>query len=88
MWQGKLVRKSSKQGTDKVARQMESAQRTALAKGEVGIREKKPAPTVKEFCSQRVEPWARARFRNSVPEELVVVQDGIRALTGYKPLAD
>jgi hypothetical protein len=44
MWQGLLVRESTKQGNDKVARQMEAAHRTSLAKGEVGIREKKPAP--------------------------------------------
>ena len=31
---------STKQGNDKVARQMEAAHRTSLAKGEVGIREK------------------------------------------------
>ena len=36
------MRESTKQGNDKVARQMEAAHRTSLAKGEVGIREKKP----------------------------------------------
>ena len=34
MWQGRLVRESTKQGNDKVARQIESAHRTALAKAE------------------------------------------------------
>ena len=34
MWNGKLVRESTKQGNDKVARQMEAAHRTSLAKGE------------------------------------------------------
>lgn len=37
MWQGRMVRESTKQGNDKVARQMEAAHRTSLAKGEVGI---------------------------------------------------
>ena len=32
MWQGRLVRESTKQGNDKIARQMESAHRTSLAK--------------------------------------------------------
>jgi hypothetical protein len=41
MWQGRMVRESTKQGNDKVARQMEAAHRTSLAKGEVGIRDKK-----------------------------------------------
>jgi hypothetical protein len=44
IWQGKLVRKSRKQGNDKVAGQMEAAHRTSLAKGEVGIRDKKVVP--------------------------------------------
>jgi len=57
MWQGKVVRESTKQGNDKVARQMEAAHRTSLAKGEVGIREKKPAPTVKEFLKQEFLPY-------------------------------
>jgi hypothetical protein len=38
-------RESSKQGNDKVARQMEAAHRTSLAKGEVGTRERKAAPS-------------------------------------------
>jgi len=57
MWQGKVLRESTKQGNDKVARQMEAAHRTSLAKGEVGIREKKPAPTVKEFLKQEFLPY-------------------------------
>jgi hypothetical protein len=56
MWQGGLVRESTKQGNDRVARQMESAHRTSLAKGEVGIREKKPAPMLAEFIDKRFEP--------------------------------
>src|SRR5215831_18487715 len=41
MWQGRLVRESTKQGNDKTARKMEAAHRTRLAEGPVGIREKK-----------------------------------------------
>ena len=37
MWNGETVRESTKQGNDRVARQMEAAHRTSLAKGEVGI---------------------------------------------------
>jgi integrase len=88
MWQGKLVRESTKQGNDKVARQMESAHRTSLAKGEVGIREKKAVPTLKEFCSQRVEPWAKARFELTCRKNWTWYRTGIRALTKYKPLGE
>lgn len=61
MWDGKLIRESTKQGNDKVARQMEAAHRVALAKGEVGIRDKQPVPTLAEFLQSRIEPWAKAR---------------------------
>ena len=88
MWQGKLIRESTKQGNDKVARQMEAAHRTSLAKGEVGIREKRTVPTFKEFCSERVEPWAKARFERECPKNWTWYRTGIRALSGYKPLAD
>jgi Phage integrase SAM-like domain len=88
MWQGKLVRESTKQGNDKVARQMEAAHRTSLAKGEVGIRVKRTVPIFKEFCSTRVEPWAKARFERECAKNWTWYRTGIRALTGYKPLAD
>jgi len=88
MWQGKLIRESTRQGNDKVARQMEAAYRTSLAKGEVGIREKKATPALREFCSQRVEPWAKARFETACPKNWTWYRTGIRALTAYKPLAD
>jgi hypothetical protein len=81
MWQGQLIRESTKQGNDKVARQMESAHRTALAKGEVGIREPKLVPTLAEFCSNRVEPWARATLEKTCPKNWTWNRTRIRALT-------
>src|SRR5205807_7594505 len=57
---GKLVRESTRQRNDKVARQMEAAHRTSLAKGEVGIREKKLVLTLSEFSKGRFEPWAES----------------------------
>jgi integrase len=88
MWQGKLVRESTKQGNDKIARQMESAHRTSLAKGEVGIREKKPSPTLAEFIANRFEPWARSRFEKASPKTWVgYYRVGLSAIKDYKPLA-
>src|SRR5437870_11191923 len=60
MWQGKLVRESTKQGNDKIARQMEAAHKTSLAKGEVGLREKKPVLSLIEFSENRFASWARS----------------------------
>lgn len=86
MWNGVSLRESTKQGNDKVARQMEAAHRTSLAKGEVGIREKKIVPTLSEFCSQRFEPWAKATFEDSAPKSWLWYRTGIRSLLSYKPL--
>ena len=49
-WDGEQIRESTKQTNKRVAEQMEAAHKTALAKGEVGIREKKRVPTLKEFA--------------------------------------
>jgi integrase len=87
MWQGKLVRESTKQGNDKVARQMESAHRTSLAKGEVGIRERKLAPSLSEFCKNRFEPWAKATFEENARKSWLWYRTGIRSLLTSKHLA-
>ncbi|MFN0164990.1 MAG: tyrosine-type recombinase/integrase [Bryobacteraceae bacterium] len=49
VWNGQLVRKSTKQANKRVAEKIEAAHRTRLAKGEVGLVEKDPAPTLGEF---------------------------------------
>jgi len=87
MWQGRLLRESTKQGNDRVARQMESAHRTSLAKGEVGIREPKAVPSLAEFCSGRVEVWAKATFEKACCKNWTWYRTGIRSLAKYKPLA-
>jgi integrase len=87
-WQGLLIRESTKQGSDRVARQMEAAHRTSLAKGEVGIREKKPSPTLQEFCERRFEPWAKATFEQTCLNNWFWFRAGIKRLTSYEPLAN
>jgi len=67
---------------------MESAHRTSLAKGEVGIREPKVIPTLKDFCTDRVEPWAKSTFEKTTRKSWLWYRTGIRALTKYGPLAD
>ncbi len=87
-WKGALVRESTKQGNDKVARQMEAAHKTSLAKGEVGIRDKKPVMTLAEFCDNRFEPWAKATFGKSSPKTwLDFYRVGLRAIRNYKAVA-
>ncbi len=54
-FEGRHIQKSTKQGNTRVARQIEAAYRTKLAKGEVGIHEPKPVPAfeqaMKEFLA-------------------------------------
>lgn len=81
MWEGEVIRESTKQGNDKTARQIEAAHRTSLAKGEVGIREKKMAPTLAEFCNGRVEPWAKVR------PSWLWYRSGMRPLLNFRSIA-
>jgi len=85
MWNGLLVRESTKQGNDKVARQMEAAHKTSLAKGEVGIREKKAVPTLAEFCRKRFAPWAESTSSLKTWRDFYRV--GLLAIQAYSPLA-
>lgn len=61
MWQGEVIRESTKQSSDKKARNMEAAHRTALANGLVGIREKKPAPSLADFLKNDFEPFVETK---------------------------
>jgi len=62
MWQGRTVFRSARTTNPKVARQVEAATRNALAKGDAGILDRKPAPTLTEFTSKQFLPWAEASF--------------------------
>jgi hypothetical protein len=85
MWNGEQVRESTKQGNDKVARHMEAAHRTALAKGEVGIREKKTVLTLADFCSKRFAPWAESTSSLKTWRDFYRV--GLLAIAEYRPLS-
>lgn len=87
MWSGKLIRKSTRQRNGKTARNMESAHRTSLAKGEVGIGERKPSPSLGNFLARRFESWAKARFEHNVPKTWLWYRTAMRAIMKYNPLA-
>lgn len=89
VFNGKHIQESTKQGNPRVARQIEAAHRTSLAKGEVGIRERKPMPTLKEFIENRFEPWARAQFETSSPKTWKGwYRTNLRVLSGFPALAN
>ena len=85
-WKGKSVRESTKQTNDKIARQMEAAHRTSLAKGEVGIRDKKRAPTLVDFADKQFLPWAESTF-SARPKTWLYYRNGVRRLKDFTPLA-
>jgi integrase len=88
VFNGQHIQASTKQGNPNVARQIEAAHRTALAKGEVGIREKKTVPTLADFIRDRFEPWAKANFEHTSPKTWVGwYRTNLRALSAYDPLA-
>jgi integrase len=82
---GIAIRESTRQTNQHTARQMEAAHRTSLAKGEVGLRDKKVIPSLAEFISQRFEPWAEAS--TSAKTWLDYYRPGIRTIQRYSPLA-
>ncbi len=86
MWQGRLVRESTKQGNDKTARQMEAAHRTSLAKGLVDIRDRKLVPKLSEFARQRFLPMVEATFV-AKPRTLEWYRNGAARLTSCGELA-
>ena len=52
VFNNRRIQCSTKQGNPRVARQIEAAHRTRLAKGEVGIEAPKKVPTLTEFGSK------------------------------------
>lgn len=89
LFNGQHIQESTKQGNPRVARQIEAVHRTALAKGEVGIRERKPVPSLAQFIEQRFEPWARSTFEKTSPKTWFdYYRVGVRAIKNYKLLAE
>jgi integrase len=73
------VQQSTKQGNPRVARQMEAAHRTALAKGEVGFREHR-AISLRDFLKQDFLPYVESQFKESKPNTLRYYQYGAETL--------
>lgn len=85
-WNGQEIRRPTKQGNKRVAEQMESAHKTALAKGEVGIKPAKKAPVLIDFAEGEFLPFIRGRFADK-PSTVAHYRCGVATLAGYPPLA-
>src|SRR5438309_555700 len=86
IWDGKRIRESTKQTVKRVAEQMEAAHKATLAKGEVGIREKKPIPLVKDFVESDFLPFVDSRFLNK-PKTLEYYRNGVKSRLAFDPIA-
>ncbi len=60
MWRGELIRESTKQGNKRIACQIEDARKTQLAKAEVGIKDRVPAPTLAAYAEKSFLPHVQA----------------------------
>ena len=86
-WNGTAIRESTKQTNKRVAEQIEAAHKTSLAKGEVGIRERKPVPTLAEFAETDFLPYVRTRFADK-PKTLAYYEVQTGHLVSYPALAN
>jgi integrase len=84
-WDGEHIQRSTRQGNPRVARQMEAACRTALAKGEAGIVERKPAPALKDFA-QRFIDTIQVRCA-AKPKTVEFYAQQLARLLDFEPLA-
>jgi hypothetical protein len=83
---GESIRESTRQTNQRTARDMESAHRTSLAKGDVGLRDKKPVMTLGEFCRKRFAPWSESSSSLKTWRDFYRV--GLLAIQSYSPLAN
>lgn len=85
-WNGVTIRESTKQTNKRVAEQMEAAHKTSLAKGEVGIRERKVIPTLKEFAETDFLPYVRSTFA-AKPKTRSYYENGVKSLLAVPKVA-
>jgi len=86
-WRGTVHRESTKQTNKRVAEQIESAHKTSLAKGEVGIRDRTPAVIIRQFANTDFLPFCRSTFA-AKPKTLAYYQNGTARLLDYRTIAD
>lgn len=84
-FRGERIRESANVSNKNEARSIESARRTELAKGLVGIVDRPPAPTVKEFAPRFTA--AIETICADKPRTITFYKERLRRLLDYAPLA-
>jgi hypothetical protein len=59
-WNGQRIRESTKQTNKRLTEQIEPAHKAALTRGEVGIGDKQPVPTLAGFADELFLPFVRS----------------------------
>jgi len=86
-WNAESIRESTKQTNKRIAEQMEATHKTSLAKGEVGIRDRRPTLTLREFAEGDFLPFARSTFA-AKQKTLRYYEYGVKSLLAFDRLAD
>jgi integrase len=61
-WRGERICESAKTKNKRVAQQIEAARKTQLARGEVGLKDRAPVPTLAAFAEMRFLPFVERTF--------------------------
>lgn len=85
-WNSEEIRESTKQSNKRIAEQMEAAHKTSLAKGEVGLREKKKAPTLRQFLEERFMPFVETHHSDK-PATIRHYFETARSVAAFEPLS-
>jgi len=85
-WNGRTIRESTKISNKRAAESIEAARKTELAKGEVGIKDRAPVPTVAEFAENTFLPFVRATSAEK-PRTIFFYENSVRNLNAYAKLS-
>ena len=86
VFEGRHNQQSTKQGSRTVARQIEAAVRSDLAKGKVGIKKQQPVPTLEDF-KPRVLEEVRKLHEADHPRTIEVYEQTFKRVLSFRPLA-
>jgi hypothetical protein len=81
-----MIRASCKTGNQRAAEQIEAARETQLAKGEVGIKDRKPTLTLATIIQREFWPFIDANFE-AKPKTLSYHLNGLKRLLEFEKLA-
>src|SRR5438552_8680897 len=86
-WRGETIRESTRQANKRIAEQMQASREAALAKGEVGIRDRKPVPILRDFAEKQFLPYVEATFA-AKPKTVSYYDQGVKSLLRDPRLAN